>query len=113
MQLNDYQKLAQRTSNTKTYMDKIECGLMGLNGEAGECIDILKKYKFQGHVLDKNKIVDELGDVLWYIAETAAGLEMTLEDIATHNIEKLITRYPKGFEVTKSMHRKEYQNGND
>ena len=94
-------------------MDKIENGLMGLNGEAGECIDILKKSKFQGHVLDKAKIIDELGDVLWYIAESVTGLEVTLEDIAQHNIEKLKARYPKGFEVGKSTHREEYQNEDD
>ena len=94
-------------------MDKIECGVMGLNGEAGECIDILKKSKFQGHDLNSMKIIDELGDVLWYIAEAATGLGTTLEDIAMHNITKLKMRYPEGFEVVKSTHRKEYQNGND
>lgn len=107
MDFREYQKLAQRTSNTKWYMDKLECGLMGLNGEAGECIDILKKSKFQGHVLDKAKIIDELGDVLWYIAEAAEGLEVTLEDIAKHNVEKLKARYPDGFSSEKSINREE------
>lgn len=107
MDFKEYQKLAQRTSNTKWYMDKLECGLMGLNGEAGECIDILKKSKFQGHVLDKAKIIDELGDVLWYIAEAAEGLEVTLEDIAKHNVEKLKARYPDGFSSERSINREE------
>ena len=105
MELLEYQRLAQRTSNTKTSSEKIENGLMGLNGEAGECIDILKKYRFQGHDLDRNKLLDELGDVLWYVAETASGLEMTLEDIAWHNIEKLKKRYPDGFDSERSQHR--------
>ena len=67
MKMNDYQTLAQRTCNiTDTVKDKIENGCMGLNGEAGECIDLLKKAKFQGHELDKDHMIEELGDVLWY-----------------------------------------------
>ena len=49
---NLYQKLAQRTSATTTSIDKIANGLMGMNGESGEALDILKKYWFQGHELD-------------------------------------------------------------
>lgn len=105
MDLNEYQRLAQRTSNTKTKSDKIENGLMGLNGEAGECIDVLKKYYFQGHELDKDKLVDELGDVMWYIAETCVGLNITMSEVAEHNIGKLKMRYPEGFESEKSIHR--------
>ena len=105
MELLEYQRLAQRTSNTKTSSEKIENGLMGLNGEAGECIDILKKYRFQGHELDRTKLLDELGDVLWYIAEAASGLGITMEDIAIHNIGKLKKRYPEGFDSERSRHR--------
>lgn len=107
MQFNEYQKLAQRTSGNKKPMNKITNGLMGLNGEAGECIDVLKKHLFQGHQLDQSKIVDELGDVLWYIAETASGLGIPLSYVAEHNIEKLKKRYPEGFDSDKSVNRKE------
>ncbi|NLY46839.1 MAG: nucleoside triphosphate pyrophosphohydrolase family protein [Tissierella sp.] len=106
MNFKEYQKLAQRTSNTKHREDKLANGLMGLNGEAGEAIDILKKYYYQGHELDKDKLRNELGDVLWYIAETCVGLGTTLEDIAKGNIDKLKKRYPEGFEADKSIHRK-------
>lgn len=102
---NLYQQLAQRTSNTNTKSDKIENGLMGLNGEAGEAMDVLKKYYFQGHELDKDKLIDELGDVLWYIAETCQGLEISMEEVARRNIGKLYKRYPKGFEVDRSVNR--------
>ena len=104
-----YQRLAQRTSANFNSMDKIENGLMGLNGEAGECIDILKKHKFQGHELDKEKIKDELGGVLWYCAELAEGLGITLQEVAEYNIAKLYKRYPEGFSVDNSVNRIETQ----
>ena len=107
MKLNEYQVLAQRTSNTRTDGQKIRNGLYGLNGEAGECIDVLKKYEFQGHALDRDKLLDELGDVLWYVAETAEGLGVSLAKVAMHNIEKLRKRYPDGFEVERSINRSE------
>lgn len=75
-------------------------------GEAGECIDILKKHEFQGHELNEEKLIDELGDVLWYIAQTAVGLNVDLEEIAQHNVEKLKRRYPEGFSADKSINRK-------
>lgn len=64
MTLNDYQKAAERTSGDLTSWDKVRNGCYGLNGEAGECIDILKKTEFQGHAFDPMKMVDELGDVV-------------------------------------------------
>ncbi len=111
MNFNEYQKLAQRTSNSKTPSGKLENGCLGLAGESGECCDLLKKFFFQGHELDKAKMLDELGDVLWYIGETAAGIGVTLEEVAIHNIEKLKTRYPDGFSSERSLHRPEYENG--
>ena len=106
MTLNDYQKAAERTSGNLTPWDKVRNGCYGLNGEAGECIDILKKTEFQGHDFDPEKMVDELGDV----AQLATGLGMTLEDVAQHNVDKLLARYPDGFDSEKSIHRKEYEN---
>lgn len=109
MKLNDYQRLAQRTSLSLGVNAKIENGCMGMCGEAGECIDILKKHKFQGHDLDREKLIDEAGDVLWYIAELATGLGTSLDAIARHNIEKLKQRYPSGFEPKRSIYRQEYR----
>ena len=107
--LNAYQTLAQRTSSTSSDSDKIENGCLGLAGESGEVCDILKKYLFQGHELDREAILDELGDVLWYVVEVATGLGVTLEDVATHNIAKLKARYPDGFSTDRSVHRPEYE----
>lgn len=105
--MNEYQQLAQRTSNTNTYASKIENGLLGLFGEGGECADLYKKYMYQEHEFDKERMAKELGDVLWYVAEIATGLKMTLEDIAQMNIDKLKARYPDGFEGERSKHRME------
>lgn len=110
MTANEYQKAALRTErgmNVKTDNDRLINGLMGLNGEAGEAIDVMKKYLYQGHPLDRSHIAKELGDVAWYLAVTADALGYALEDIFKMNIEKLAARYPNGFEEGKSMNRAE------
>lgn len=108
MNMNEYQALAMRTSSAQTSSDKIENGVLGLNGEAGEVADLLKKYLYQGHELDRDKMIDEAGDVLWYLAELAAGLGVSLSEIAERNVEKLRRRYPEGFDPERSVHRPEY-----
>ena len=82
-------------------------GLIGLNGESGECIDIYKKHLFQDHELDKEHLAKELGDVAWYLAVSASALGYDLEDIFRINVEKLRARYPDGFDPELSKHRKE------
>lgn len=106
----EYQKLAMRTASDLDTYGLILNGVMGLNGEAGECIDIVKKHLFQGHELDKEKLIDELSDVLWYAAITSEGLGVTLDDIMRHNVEKLQKRYPNGFSAERSIHRED-ENG--
>lgn len=79
-----YQKRAMRTSPRDGH-DKIYNGILGLIGETGELVDILKKYKFQSGMdaqLPKLQIAEKLGDVLWYLAELADGMEVDLIDIA-------------------------------
>lgn len=101
----EYQQKAMRTASEKSKMDLLENGVMGLCGEAGECIDVVKKYLYQGHKLDKLKLKDELGDVLWYVAITCQSLGITLDDVMEHNVKKLLLRYPDGFEAERSIHR--------
>ena len=108
MTINEYQKLAMTTLNPD--LDKKDVlinGVMGLCGESGEVIDIVKKHLAQGHELDKEKIIKELGDVAWYMAEIATVLDVELEDVLVQNIEKLKKRYPEGFSTEKSLNRKE------
>ena len=108
MTLNEYQTEAMRTASGGAVADNENLmlnGAMGLNGEAGEVIDMFKKYMFQGHNLDIEHIAKELGDCLWYIAVCAKGAGYTLDEIAQMNVSKLRKRYPDGFEVEKSLHR--------
>ena len=113
MTLNEYQKEALITESWMPWneidIDKLRLmnGLMGLNGEAGEAIDILKKYLFQGHEFDCEHLAKELGDVAWYLAISAAALGYTLEEVLQMNVEKLRARYPDGFDEKRSIHRRE------
>ena len=107
MQANDYQKEALRTSSSLKEEDLILNGALGLAGESGEVADIIKKYMFQGHELDKEKLIDELGDVCWYIDILAKGLNVELDEVLKHNVEKLRKRYPEGFDSKKSINRDE------
>ena len=106
MNMNDYQLSAMRTANG---MDKrypmILNGVLGLNGESGECADIVKKHLFQGHELDEKHLAEELGDVLWYIAVTAFSIGYDLDEIAQINVSKLLKRYPDGFDKARSVNR--------
>ncbi len=106
MTISEYQKLAMRSLNPK--LDKKDIlinGVMGLCGESGEVIDLVKKHLSQGHELNREKMVEELGDVAWYLAECATVLDVSLEDILVSNIEKLKKRYPEGFSEENSIHR--------
>ncbi len=108
MKINEYQKLAMKNLNPALNNDEVLLnGVMGLCGESGEVIDILKKHLSQGYVLDKEKMAEELGDVAWYLAETAYALGYELEEILQMNIDKLTKRYPDGFRVEDSINRKD------
>ena len=106
MTINEYQRLAMKTLNPElSQKDVLINGVMGLCGESGEAIDIVKKWLAQGHELDKERLAKELGDIAWYLAETAYALEIPLEDILQANIEKLKNRYPEGFATERSVFR--------
>lgn len=64
-----------------------------------------KKYRFQGHELDKAHLAKELGDVAWYLAVTAHAIGYDLETVLQMNVDKLRNRYPNGFEKERSLHR--------
>ena len=111
MELNEYQDKAQRTSNKQlSSVDHLLNGLLGLAGESGECCDLVKKNLYQDHREIATKLLDELGDVLWYVAETASAIGITMEEIARHNLRKLYARYPEGFDPEKSLHREAESN---
>ena len=106
MLANEYMELAQRTSNKNLPQDyHLLNGALGLAGESGEVCDIVKKCWMQGHELDTKHIAKELGDILWYVAETATAIGYDLETIMQMNIDKLRKRYPAGFSAERSIHR--------
>lgn len=103
MTVNEHQNLAMRTLNPDlSRKDVLINSVMGLCGESGEAIDIVKKWLAQGHELDKAHLIKELGDVAWYLAEAATALDIPLEQIMQGNIEKLKSRYPQGYEKERS-----------
>lgn len=106
--MNKYQQRAMKTKgkyidNTDQLID----GVMGLNGEAGEVIDTVKKYLYQGHNLNQMNLLEELGDCLWYITLCADALGVKLETVAELNISKLKRRYPEGFSIEDSILRRD------
>ena len=108
MTLNEYQQLALTTLNPAlNKKDVLINGVMGLCGESGEAIDIVKRHLAQGHELDREYLIKELGDVAWYLAETAFALDVSLEEVCQRNIDKLKARYPEGFSAERSIHRTE------
>lgn len=108
MEINEYQKLAMRTLNPEIDKKKLILNAaMGLCGESGEVIDLVKKHLFQGHDLDDEKLIKELGDVAWYLAEAATALNVNLSEILEKNIKKLENRFPDGFNSNRSINRGE------
>lgn len=108
MTLTEYQELAQRTSNKALSPDDhLFNAMLGLAGETGECCDLVKKSFFQDGRDIREKLLDELSDVMWYVAEAASAMQWNLDDIARHNVDKLRRRYPDGFRAERSLHREE------
>lgn len=108
MTINEYQQLAMTTLNPAlSEKEVLTNAVMGLCGESGEVIDLVKKHLHQGHPLDREKLVKELGDVAWYLAEAATALAIPLEEILQGNIDKLRARFPEGFDTERSLHRPE------
>lgn len=103
---NEFQKHALRTAGEMNKLDMLVNGVMGLAGEAGECVDLVKKVLFQEHELDEHRLAKELGDVAWYLAVTAYAIDYPLDEVFVGNVEKLKERYPDGFDPERSRNRK-------
>ena len=104
--MNEYQKLAERTSGAgKSGKRRQIIAVLGLAGEAGEFANMIKKLTAHGHDIPIEDLADELGDVLWYLAEAATASGLSLDHIAQKNIAKLRARYPEGFSEERSRNR--------
>lgn len=103
----EYQTLAGRTINKNLTNDELrQHALHGMASEVGEIHSIFQK-SFQGHTILNTKVIDEVGDLLWFIAEFCTSYGWTLETVMALNIEKLKRRYPGGFDPERSIHRDE------
>ena len=114
----EYQTLAERTSATSTVdgcamvnsrIDARNTRLlhagMGMATESGEFLDGLKKTIFYGKPLDIVNLQEEIGDLLWYIAEACNSMDINILTLMVRNIEKLQARYPDKFSSEKAMNR--------
>lgn len=108
MNFDVYQNLASRTADTRRGQAiRASIAGLGLAGEAGEVVELIKKHVGHGHGIDREKLGYEIGDVLWYLAEICEVFDLHLADCAHENIEKLKRRYPDGFSSERSINRSE------
>lgn len=107
MRLEEYQLLAARTiNNENTTQQQEKHAMFGMVSEIGELNGIYQKV-YQGHEMDYNHAISELGDLLWFIAEYCTSLNVSLDYVCQQNINKLKKRYPEGFDADHSLHRAE------
>ena len=120
---NEYQKAAMRTNDGKNkarllvtmgVCDKAGIdlagllnGCLGIAGEAGELIDMVKKFTFHSANLDHEHLKKEVGDLAWYMAMICQSMGWDLDEILQMNVDKLKARYPEGFSTERSAHRAE------
>lgn len=121
MKLDRYQELAEETAGAGMEdlyypmqrvqcdfhidVDRVLCSVLGVSGEAGELANKVKKLVYHAHYFEQPKIREEIGDVLWYLAELCTAFNWSLEQVARDNICKLAKRYPDGFTVEDSINR--------
>ena len=92
-------------------INRLTTAAVGISAEGGEFMEIVKKMVFQGkpwNADNREHLIIELGDVLWYVAQACMALEVSFDDVVATNVEKLKKRYPGGeFDVYHSENRKE------
>lgn len=103
-----YPLLVEKTCRSDLpFKEQVINAVIGLCGETGEVADLIKKTIYQGHPLDVNHLVEEIGDVLYYLTWLSILFEVDISEIAYENMNKLNERYPNGFDPERSIHREE------
>ena len=107
IQPNEYQVLSRRTQNeTLSTEDKRRHALFGLSAEVGE-IHSLYQHEYQGKPVDKDRVIDECGDLCWFLNELLDTYHVDFEEVLSYNVNKLKKRYPAGFSEERSEKRHE------
>ena len=100
MNFTDYQTKSRRTANYPSIGHPVIYPTLGLTSEAGEVAGKIKKiFRDKGGVIgaaEREALKGELGDVLWYLAQVCTELDLSLDDVAGHNLEKLFSRLERG-----------------
>ena len=108
MTLEDYKNDCLRTLPKNLYRgEQLLQGLVGATTEAAEALDIQKKVLYHGHPFEREYLLSELGDAMFYITIAADALDSSIEEIIQMNVEKRRKRYPNGFEPSRSLNRAE------
>lgn len=97
MNTDDYQSLSARTFKPDSMQDSLLHCLVGILTEAGELGDTIKKHVYYGQALDVENLVEELGDLGFYVNNLATTIGVAMTTINRQNVEKLARRYPSGF----------------
>lgn len=116
MRISEYQELCEKTepssliyADTSVRLDISTTRLLhhtiGICTEAGELQDALKKYLYYNQILDEDNLIEELGDLMWYICGMCNTLGVSLEEVMQRNHDKLSKRYPDGFSVSRARNR--------
>lgn len=106
MEVRKYQEEIKRTLNAKLTEKELLSNMgLGIAGEGGEVVDIIKKHLFQEHELNKEHLFEEIGDLLWYVSNLCNVCGFKMEDVMEYNIEKLRERFPQGFTKERSVNR--------
>ena len=91
-------------------IERLTTAGVGINAEGGEFFEIIKKMVFQGKPWNEDNrehLIIELGDIMWYVAQACMALDISFDDVIRGNVKKLEKRYPGGsFSVDKSENRK-------
>jgi NTP pyrophosphatase (non-canonical NTP hydrolase) len=100
MNFNDYQKKSRKTAKYPAIGHPVIYPTLGLVNEAGEVAGKIKKvFRDKGGQINeetKSALKAELGDVLWYLAQVCTELDLSLDEVAEYNIEKLYSRLERG-----------------
>ena len=80
-------------------IERLLTACVGINAEGGEFLEIVKKLLFQSKPWNednKDHLITELGDLMWYVMQACIALEVSLDEVVSRNIQKLLKRYPDG-----------------